>query len=275
MISRKELNNFKEAYRILVQEDNSIYIQPHVQLARYISHYNINFPMESLWDGTFTIIPHGRVTLAVEFDGSNFQFLLFGPTTKPQTIQSDPSIFHMIIEFQVGGFYAFGGIDQHDLTDRVIPLELLDYSLCTNLQSLLEEELEINRLIQKLDHLLLSIHHPVGNPLLTEAIGCILSSREFITTKRLSHELHYSERHMNRIFNQNLGMSTKTFVKLLRMNRVIYRMNQSNISSSMIAESLGYYDMSHFIRDFKTICGVTPTEYRKNMSDFYSAIAKD
>ncbi len=36
----------------------------------------------------------------------------------------------------------------------------------------------------------------------------------------------------------------------------------------------GFYDMPHFIHEFKSICGITPQKYQDNMSDFYSEIAK-
>ncbi|WP_434284261.1 AraC family transcriptional regulator [Clostridium botulinum] len=37
-----------------------------------------------------------------------------------------------------------------------------------------------------------------------------------------------------------------------------------------IAQILGYFDQSHFIRDFKQICDVSPNLFLKNMSDFYN-----
>ena len=38
----------------------------------------------------------------------------------------------------------------------------------------------------------------------------------------------------------------------------------------MLAQDLEYYDQAHFIHDFKDICGLAPSLYLKNKSDFYN-----
>lgn len=80
----------------------------------------------------------------------------------------------------------------------------------------------------------------------------------------------YSERHLNRIFNQFLGMSVKTYSRLIRINRVLQTIKQKETQLSKLAQDLGYYGQSHFIHDFKAVCGVNPTEYKEKMSDFYN-----
>ena len=39
---------------------------------------------------------------------------------------------------------------------------------------------------------------------------------------------------------------------------------------TMLAQDLEYYDQAHFIHDFKDICGLAPSLYLKNKSDFYN-----
>jgi len=36
---------------------------------------------------------------------------------------------------------------------------------------------------------------------------------------------------------------------------------------SQMAQELGYFDQAHFIKDFKSIIGVTPAEYAKSAAD--------
>jgi AraC-like DNA-binding protein len=40
------------------------------------------------------------------------------------------------------------------------------------------------------------------------------------------------------------------------------------------AFTLGYYDISHFVRDFTDIMGISLDSYRKNVSGFYSESSK-
>ena len=69
-------------------------------------------------------------------------------------------------------------------------------------------------------------------------------------------------------------MSSKTFSRLVRVNRTIRLLNQPDGELTKVYEAAGYYDFSHFNRDFKRITGNTPQAYRRKMSDFYSEIAK-
>ena len=42
-----------------------------------------------------------------------------------------------------------------------------------------------------------------------------------------------------------------------------------SFSLTALAQSLGYYDQSHFIHAFKSVFGITSTGYLQNMSDFH------
>ncbi|HGH0539581.1 TPA: helix-turn-helix domain-containing protein, partial [Clostridioides difficile] len=91
-----------------------------------------------------------------------------------------------------------------------------------------------------------------------------------MSVKNISQISCYSERHLNRIFNNSLGMSVKSYLRLLRINLVLQEIQNNKIPFATLAQDIGYYDQSHFINDFKSICGVNPTTYIKNLSDFYN-----
>lgn len=95
-----------------------------------------------------------------------------------------------------------------------------------------------------------------------------------ISCKQLSASVYYSERHLNRIFEQYLGMNIKTFSRMVRINKAIRLLKNPQCSITCASDETGFYDLPHFIHDFKSVCGMTPQEYRNNMSDFYSEIAK-
>lgn len=108
-------------------------------------------------------------------------------------------------------------------------------------------------------------HHPQLILTLQTMINCTGN----ITVKRLSNDIYYSERQLNRMFNQQVGVSVKTFSRLIRINNAFDLLKKPNNSLTLVSDVMGFHDLSHFIRDFKSVCGVTPQEYRNNMSDFY------
>jgi AraC-like DNA-binding protein len=79
--------------------------------------------------------------------------------------------------------------------------------------------------------------------------------------------LGYSSRYLNSRFQKSFGMSPKKFISLVRFNHAlkeIYAMRDDK-NLSYIAHEIGYHDQSHFIRDFRKICGKTPKELLRNV----------
>lgn len=66
-------------------------------------------------------------------------------------------------------------------------------------------------------------------------------------------------------FAEEMGISPKVYQKLVRVNAVIkyYRKNPA-ISLTRLAYEFGYFDQSHFIRDFKSVTGCAPRTYFQN-----------
>jgi AraC-like DNA-binding protein len=81
------------------------------------------------------------------------------------------------------------------------------------------------------------------------------------TVDYVLHESGYSARHLRRLFQRHVGCSPSAFLQLSRLARSLRLMNTSR-SLTAIAHEAGYFDQAHFCRDFKTLSGITPTEYR-------------
>jgi AraC-like DNA-binding protein len=87
------------------------------------------------------------------------------------------------------------------------------------------------------------------------------------TVEDIARWLGYSSRYLNSLFQKYFGMSPKKFISLVRFNHALkemYAMGDDK-SLSYIAHETGYHDQSHFIRDFKKICGKTPKELLRNV----------
>ena len=276
MIIKKEIQAFNETYRILLRENDFIYILPHLGLRCQISNYTVTFPNKNIITDNYTVIPHGSATLVFFYDKSGLRSNLFGPITKPCIVGGDANQCDMlfIIEFQPAGLYAFTGINQKELVNQTIPFEIINPALNRLILEVIESTNSLNELIAKLDRLLLGNLHINYPSALQIATGMMIENTGNLSYQELLASVYYSERHLNRIFDQYLGMNIKTFSRMVRVNKAIRLMQNSQCSITCAGYETGFYDLSHFIRDFKDICGMTPQEYRNNMSDFYSEIAK-
>lgn len=99
----------------------------------------------------------------------------------------------------------------------------------------------------------------------------IYASKGSITVKKLSEKAFWSSRQINRYFNQQFGVSLKTYCKILR-----FRASLDHIAEGKLFPEENFADQTHFIREIKKFSGVVPKELLKNKNDRFillSAIA--
>ncbi|TQW95251.1 helix-turn-helix domain-containing protein [Clostridioides difficile] len=276
MLKKESIHFINKNRSLIVCEDNFVYLLPCIQLRNWISNFTISFPNQTIISDNYTIIPHGSVTLVFFYDATGLHSLLFGPTTKPKTVGNIANRCDviLIIEFQPAGFFPLIGIQQSELIDKVVPFPIINTSLDLEIKKIFNESLSIDKLILKLEELLISNIKIEYSYEFILAIQLIIQNSGNISSQEISKKVFYSSRHLNRLFNQYLGLSMKSFSRLVRINKSIKLLNNNKTSLMSICNELGFYDIPHFIKDFKIVCGITPQKYRANMSDFYSEIAK-
>lgn len=70
-----------------------------------------------------------------------------------------------------------------------------------------------------------------------------------------------SPRQLRRLFHYYLGQNAKTFAKVVRFQNILRaKPTVTSLRQHKIFYDLGYFDQSHFIKDFKSFYGVTPTQ---------------
>lgn len=96
----------------------------------------------------------------------------------------------------------------------------------------------------------------------------ILKHKGIIPINEITAETGYSERYINKLFQAYMGISPKTMEKMIRFQAAIHAMNKSpNISLTDLALGLGYFDQSHFTKDFTSHSGMTPKKYLKHIQE--------
>jgi AraC-like DNA-binding protein len=71
-----------------------------------------------------------------------------------------------------------------------------------------------------------------------------------------------SERHLQRLFHQSIGMSIQQFVIHSRVHAAAHQLTHSECPMSEIALDCGFNDQSAFTNTFRKVIGMTPREYR-------------
>jgi len=86
-----------------------------------------------------------------------------------------------------------------------------------------------------------------------------------VSSKDLEQFTGYSERHLERKFENYIGMTPKKYGKIIRLHYFIDLMKKNTDHESVagLSYDAGYTDQSHLIKDFKNNIGLTPNQYLK------------
>lgn len=67
------------------------------------------------------------------------------------------------------------------------------------------------------------------------------------------------------VFKQYTGSNFVNYLKDLRMKEAKRLLEETDLRVNEISQKIGYDNEKHFMKTFKSVCGVSPTEYRRNM----------
>jgi AraC-like DNA-binding protein len=80
--------------------------------------------------------------------------------------------------------------------------------------------------------------------------------------QRLSANYGLSERYIQKLFENVVGLAPRAFFNTQRFNRSLELIRSSELHLTSIAYDCGYYDQAHFIKEFRKFTGITPSEAR-------------
>ena len=84
-----------------------------------------------------------------------------------------------------------------------------------------------------------------------------------LSVSTLSRAVNLSPTRLRQLFNKEIGCPPMQYLRRLRMQRACELLSTTFLSIKEITGRCGVGDMSHFERDFKKHCGLTPSEFRQ------------
>lgn len=170
------------------------------------------------------------------------------------------------VRFRPGGALSFLKSPVSELTDRSVPLETFWGSAAQELEErLLLATTRAERICLLESALLRYLASSTGvEPAVQHGLGLIVRSKGLIKQEEWAKRLGYSTRHLRRKIQQCVGVSPKTFSRIVRFLHVMEAAERANDCSwTKLANEAGYSDQAHFIRDFKALAGISPSRLSK------------
>ncbi|MGJ7605527.1 helix-turn-helix domain-containing protein [Variovorax sp. LT1R20] len=70
------------------------------------------------------------------------------------------------------------------------------------------------------------------------------------------------ERRLQQLFHAHVGLSPRAWARLARLHDCLRALRLQSVPAwADVAVESGFYDQSHLVNEFRTLCGVTPTEF--------------
>src|SRR4030095_3858369 len=178
-------------------------------------------------------------------------------------VEANGSQGGMQIDFTILGMRLFLNRPLADLTNRGVALEDLFGSAGRRITTELQEAPTWDARFDLLDREIRSRIAAATRPPV-EVLGTwqrIIGSGGLVTIGSLAQETGWSQTHLISQFKEHIGLAPKMFARVMRFGRAVNRLrHREHTSLTELALDCGYYDQSHFHRDFRAIAGVPPTE---------------
>ncbi|PST83294.1 hypothetical protein C7T94_11980 [Pedobacter yulinensis] len=255
---------------------------PHPDLARIIECYWL---MEDSDTGTRIekIIPDGFPELIFHYGDpyennqqgawkhSSLQ-IVAGQLTSFFSIRNTGKTGMFAVKFKPTGLTQLYDLPMHRLTDVIADLSLPAYERLNVFQSGIPAGPTKEQLTSILDsHFLKISGRWQDNPVET-AVALIFGQRGQISTAGLCAATGVTERQLQRLFRHYVGLSPKLYAQVIRFSHIWQLIREGKSTWQEITFVSGYYDQSHFIRNFKAFSGEDPGSYffdTPSMANFF------
>lgn len=193
-------------------------------------------------------------------------YLIGQPLSKRVSLSNPFGIDILGVKFTPLGLHLLTGIDMKHISDKIIDAsDIWNYEITLLHEEIVTRKNTTERIAVIEQFLKKKKRQQSSNEkiyLLNNTLHQMENKRIY-TVSELREKSFVTKKTFERYFLNYIGVSPKQYVNIFRFNNV--RMYLDTVTKAPnwhdIIVNFGYYDQSHFIREFKRYAGKTPTEY--------------
>ena len=220
------------------------------------------------------VLPHPACTVSVEHATHprpglpNEAVVVTGVVTRrfDTVVAGDGAVVG--VKFRPGGLAALTGLPARAWTDREVPVvDVLPDDVATALHAVdpagvLEHgPSEVERAFAPLADR--APDDPTYSRLLA-VVADMLADRGLVSVAQVEARHGVPERTLQRWFSTYVGVGPKWVLARYRLHDAVTALDEGYAGSlAELAARHGWYDQSHFVRDFRSLTGVTPSDYAR------------
>lgn len=210
-------------------------------------------------------LPHPNVHLAFEQHEGRIYGVLDGRFT--QTLEGSGGVFG--VKFRAGGFRPFLGRSVATLRNRSIAFEEVFGAHAASLLDELFAESGDSQMAEVVERFL-SARLPADDPQvdrIAAIVDGIAADPTIVSVDQVSERWGIAKRTLQRSFSEYVGTTPKWVINRYRLHEALERLHSgAELDWAQLTVDLGYFDQSHFIRDFRAVVGRSPAQYLRMMN---------
>lgn len=257
-------------------------IEPHPDLNQLIECYwtmqsdEASPSIEKIIPDGFTelIFNYGSVYKSKNKDGWCLQSpnLLAGQISSYFYLENTGPTASVAIKLKPAALTQLFSLNMQQYLDKIVDLDTFPHAELANLKEKIFPFKDEKHLKQILDDYFISRSTTAAKNPIKDTLSLIFSSNGMASVAEMLHVAQVGERQLERLFKRYVGLSPKYYSRIIRFNYIFQLLKTKHCTWSEIVFRSGYYDQSHFIRNFKAFTGEDPSTYyfeEKNMANFF------
>jgi AraC-like DNA-binding protein len=214
------------------------------------------------------IIPDGRVELIVHYGGSIWRHrrgadpvrqpatLLVGQMLEPVILEPHGYTAVAAIRLRPAAARAFLRFSMREVAGQFVDLDAIFPSVRGVRDRLGEARDDVER-VRALEDWLIAIGWDAPAREIDGVVGAILRTGGRAAIDSVANAAGVSVRQLERRFHQDVGLSPKTFARIVRLQSALRRIREGRPLCD-VAIACGYYDQPHMTRDFRELAAMSP-----------------
>lgn len=250
---------------VTITDDGVSYVEvlPEIGLQNFIYCYwslKTTKPLNNSY--RYRVVSDGCIDVFFELTDHQ-EIYVMGFCNSFMEFEIDKEFNYFGIRFLPGAFSLLFNIDASELSNRSEYLDSVQTDLYKGIQQLMETCVSIEDLCDSANNYFLKY---IANSEITfdnrfaKALAYILYNKGMVNVEKELND-GISSRHLRRLFNFYVGDTAKSFCRVIRFQNLLkIAPSISQLQADKLFYDFGYYDQTHFIKEFKQYYGTTPSQ---------------
>lgn len=148
------------------------------------------------------------------------------------------------------------------LTDKVVDLSELHHNISGITSCIGRSKKFSDRIKAAENYLLPFITNAPQEHVVDKSLAMQREQNGLLSILPMCSSLGITDRHLQRLYRQYVGLTPKYYSRIIRFSTIFAQIKEGKISWADVIHASGYYDQSHFIRDFKAFTGEDPSGFQ-------------